>query len=212
MNPMFSRTRVIATMAAVGLFVAGALTLDVNIRVKHAWAAEAAPSPSKWSPTEPYPSQGVYYPGTEALAPDEMRVIACGTGMPQPRLKQAAACFVVELGNGDKFIFDMGEGSFERIMALGIPLDQLDKVFLGHLHMDHAGDFPAFYFTGPVNNRLTPLRLWGPSGVKPEWGTETWAAKMQEQWAWEKAGRGMGMPVPRATMRISSGLSSSVPG
>jgi ribonuclease Z len=96
----------------------------------------------------------------------------------------------VELGNGDKFIFDMGEGSFERIMALGIPLDQLDKVFLGHLHLDHAGDFPAFYFTGPVNNRLTPLRVWGPSGVKPEWGTKSWAEHMQKQWAWEKAGRG----------------------
>jgi ribonuclease Z len=34
----------------------------------------------------------VYYPGTEALAPDEMRVIACGTGMPTPCLKQAAGC------------------------------------------------------------------------------------------------------------------------
>ena len=120
--------------------------------------------PTAWSPTKPYPVQTAYYPGTEELARDEMRVVACGTGMPQPRLKQAAACFLVELGNGDKFIFDMGEGSFERLMALGIPLDQLNKVFLGHLHLDHAGDFPALYFTGPVNNRLVPVRLWGPEG------------------------------------------------
>ena len=54
-----------------------------------------------WSPTKPYPTHEVYYPGTEELKPDEMRVIACGTGMPMPRLKQAAACFVIELGNGD---------------------------------------------------------------------------------------------------------------
>ncbi|UCC55489.1 MAG: MBL fold metallo-hydrolase [Gammaproteobacteria bacterium] len=146
--------------------------------------------PYEWSPTSPYPVQSVYYPGTEELSPDEMRVIACGTGMPQPRLKQAAACFLVELGNGDKFIFDMGEGSFERIMALGIPLDQLNKVFLGHLHLDHAGDFPAFYFTGPVNNRLTPLRVWGPSGVKPEWGTKAWMKNLRKAWAWEEASRG----------------------
>ena len=147
-------------------------------------------TPVEWSSTKPYPKQNVYYPGTEELKADEMRVIACGTGMPQPRLKQAAACFLVELGNGDKFIFDMGEGSFERIMALGIPLDQLDKVFLGHLHIDHAGDFPAFYFTGPVNNRLVPMRLWGPSGVKPEWGTKSWMKNLKEAWAWEEAGRG----------------------
>ena len=96
-----------------------------------------------WDPTKRYPQRDVYFPGMEDLGPDEMRVIACGTGMPIPRLKQAAACFLVELGNGDKFIFDMGEGSFERINALEIPLDQLDKVFLGHLHLDHAGDFPG---------------------------------------------------------------------
>jgi ribonuclease Z len=146
--------------------------------------------PVEWSPTEPYPEHDVYYPGTEALAADEMRVIACGTGMPTPRLKQAAGCFLVELGNGEKFIFDMGEGSYERISALGIPLDQLDKVFLGHLHLDHAGDFPAFYLTGPVNNRLQPLRLWGPNGVKPEWGTKAWAKHMEAMWAWESATRG----------------------
>ncbi|MGB6337706.1 MAG: MBL fold metallo-hydrolase, partial [Thermoanaerobaculia bacterium] len=90
-----------------------------------------------WSPTKPYPSHEVYYPGTEELGPDEMRVITCGSGMPMPRLKQAAACILVELGNGDKFIFDMGTGSMERLYALGIPLDFIDKVFLTHLHADH---------------------------------------------------------------------------
>ncbi|MGI9483372.1 MAG: guanitoxin biosynthesis MBL fold metallo-hydrolase GntH, partial [Hyphomicrobiales bacterium] len=144
----------------------------------------------EWSRTKPYPRHDVYFPGSEELKPDEMRIIACGTGMPTPRLKQAAACFLVELGNGDKFIFDMGEGSYERISALGIPLDQLDKVFLGHLHLDHAGDFPAFYFTGPVNNRLQPVRLWGPNGSKPGWGTKAWVENMEKMWAWEAATRG----------------------
>jgi ribonuclease Z len=146
--------------------------------------------PKEWDPTKRYPQRDVYFPGMEDLGRDEMRVIACGTGMPIPRLKQAAACFLVELGNGDKFIFDMGEGSFERINALEMPLDQLDKVFLGHLHLDHAGDFPAFYATGPVNNRLTPVRLWGPSGVTESWGTKAWAKNMLEMWQWELASRG----------------------
>ena len=58
-----------------------------------------------------------YFPGTEDLDPDEMRVTALGTGMPIARPKQAAACFLVELGNGDKFLFDIGSGSHERIAA-----------------------------------------------------------------------------------------------
>jgi ribonuclease Z len=141
---------------------------------------------SEWSPTEPSPMFDVYYPGTEALNPDEMRVIACGTGMPMPRLKQAAACFLIELGNGDKFIFDMGTGSMERIYALGIPLDFIDKVFLTHLHMDHMGDLPAFYMYGPQNNRSKPLRIWGPGGggTRPEWGTKAAMKNVEETWAW----------------------------
>ena len=143
-----------------------------------------------WSTTEPVPNRRVYYPGTERLKPDEMRVIACGTGMPQPRLKQAAACFLVELGNGDKFIFDIGAGSFERITALGIPMDQLDKVFLGHLHLDHAGDFPLFWFTRAINAGRKPIRLWGPNGVREDWGTKSWVKNLEEAWAWEAASRG----------------------
>ena len=141
---------------------------------------------SEWSPTEPSPTFDVYYPGTEALKPDEMRVIACGTGMPMPRLKQAAACFLIELGNGEKFIFDMGTGSMERIYALGIPLDFIDKVFLTHLHMDHMGDLPAFYMYGPQNNRSKPLRIWGPGGggTRPEWGTKAAMKNVEETWAW----------------------------
>ena len=73
-------------------------------------AAEAASSEAasgEWSPTKPYPKHNVYYPGTEELKPDEMRVIACGSGIPMPRLKQASPCFLIELGNGDKFIFTL---------------------------------------------------------------------------------------------------------
>ena len=52
------------------------------------------------SPTGTAPDRYVYYPGTEELGADEMRVIACGTGMPTARRSQAAASWVVELGNG----------------------------------------------------------------------------------------------------------------
>ena len=91
------------------------------------------------SPTKGVPEseQDVYYPGTEDLKPDEMRIVALGTGMPSSRPKQAAACWLVELGNGDKFFFDLGSGCHERISAQKIPYDYLDKVFIGHLHVDH---------------------------------------------------------------------------
>ncbi len=140
-----------------------------------------------WSPTKGVPEseRGVYYPGTEDLKPDEMRVVALGTGMPSARPKQAAACWLVELGNGDKFLFDIGSGCHERLAAQKIPYDYLDKVFLGHLHVDHMGDLPTFWLGGTVMNRLVPLRIWGPSGGTPELGTQHALDLMKKMYAWD---------------------------
>ncbi len=144
-----------------------------------------------WSPTKGVPDSelGVYYPGSEDLEPDEMRIVALGTGMPSARPKQAAACWLVELGNGDKFLFDLGSGCHERLAAQKIPYDYLDKVFLGHLHVDHMGDLPTFWLGGTVMNRLTPLRVWGPSGGTPEYGTRHALDLMQKMYAWDIATR-----------------------
>ncbi|MHC4710022.1 MAG: guanitoxin biosynthesis MBL fold metallo-hydrolase GntH [Planctomycetota bacterium] len=142
-----------------------------------------------FSPTGTLEDRDVYYPGTEALSPDEMRVIACGTGMPNARPKQAAACWLVELGNGDKFIFDIGTGSAERLSAMKIPYDYLDKVFIGHLHSDHFGDMDALWVGGVVGNRINPMKVWGPAGHEPEYGTAYAIEHMQKMLTWDKGSR-----------------------
>lgn len=129
----------------------------------------------------------VYYPGTEDLGPNEMRVVALGTGMPSIRPKQAAACFLVELGNGDKFLFDIGYGSVERLSTMKIPMDYLDKVFIGHLHMDHFGDLDALWIGGVKMNRTFPLRVWGPSGATPEMGTKYAIDGLKRMLNWDAA-------------------------
>ncbi len=131
----------------------------------------------------------VYYPNTEDLAEDEMRVIACGTGMPTTRAAQAAACFLVELGNGDKFLFDIGSGSAERISSLQIPYNYLDKIFIGHLHTDHFGALHDLFIGGALMGRNVPLRIWGPSGPAEELGTAYALDHMQKMLTWDLGGR-----------------------
>ena len=151
--------------------------------------AQAKEAGQTFSPVKALSERDAYYPGTEDIAPDEMRVTACGTGMPNARPKQAAACFLVELGSGDKFIFDIGTGSFERLAALAIPFDYLDKVFVGHLHSDHFGDLDALWVGGVIGNRQRPLRIWGPSGAKPEYGTAYAVDHMKKMLTWDAASR-----------------------
>lgn len=137
-----------------------------------------------------------YAPNTEDLGPDEMRLIACGTGMPTARPKQAASCWLLELGNGDKFIFDIGTGSAERVAALQIPYNYLDKVFLSHLHTDHFGDLDALFVGGALAGRQKPLRVWGPSAETPERGTKYALDHLRKALTWDLDGR-QGLTDPR---------------
>lgn len=135
-----------------------------------------------------------YFPNTESLGEDEMRVIALGTGTPNFRHSQASASWLVELGNGDKFLFDIGTGSLANLAALEIPYTYLDKIFISHLHVDHIGDLDAMYIGGWVSNRTVPLRIWGPSGLKPEYGTKYAVDRMREMFTWDVTGRRGNMP------------------
>ena len=58
---------------------------SVNSLMTSAHASAGGTVQEGWSPTGVYPHQEVYYPGTEELGEDEIRVIACGSGMPMPQ-------------------------------------------------------------------------------------------------------------------------------
>ncbi len=67
-----------------------------------------------------------FIPEQEKLAANERRSTAVGSGNPPVRRGQAATSWLVELGNGDKFIFDAGGGTVPALWSLRIPLGLLD--------------------------------------------------------------------------------------
>jgi len=147
-------------------------------------AAEAAGG-RVMSPTGTAPDRYAYYPGTEELKADEIRIVACGTGMPSARRSQAATCFLVELGSGDKFLFDIGSGSHANLQALMIPSNFLTKVFLTHLHTDHWGDLTSLWAGGWTAGRTVPLEVWGPSGAREDMGTKYAVEHMLKAYNWD---------------------------
>ena len=113
-----------------------------------------------------------YYPNTERVGPDEMRIVALGTGMPNQSPSNVATAFLVELGNGESFLFDLGTGATDRLAGLEVDYSALDKVFVSHLHTDHAGDIAALWVGGWLNGRYNPLHVYGPSSSSPDLGTK----------------------------------------
>jgi ribonuclease Z len=191
----------VVAMLGVTLVIAGLAYLqgynDRDQGTKMGFAASAMAEDQgepKITPTGKLPDPNIYFPGTEAIAPDEMRVVACGTGMPTARESQAASCWLVELGNGDKFLFDGGTGSGARIASLHIPYDFLDKIFISHLHTDHFGDFAAYFIGGWVAGRQGPLHVYGPSGARPETGTKYAIEHWQKALSWDIEGRAGRLP------------------
>src|SRR5210317_881857 len=135
-----------------------------------------------------------YFPGTEKVGKDEMRVTALGTGMPNQSPSNVAASFLVELGNGDSFLFDLGTGATDRLAGLEADYSKLDKVFASHLHTDHVGDIAALWVAGWLNGRYTPLHVYGPSGSTPELGTKVHVDHIREAWAWDVTSRAGTLP------------------
>jgi ribonuclease Z len=143
------------------------------------------------------PDRYAYYPGTEKLGKDEIRVVACGTGMPSARRSQAATCFLVELGNGDKLLFDIGSGSHANLAALMIPSNFLTKVFLTHLHTDHWGDLASLWAGGWTAGRTVPLEVWGPAGAREDMGTRYAVESLLKAYNWDYMTRAVTIsPVP----------------
>ena len=96
----------IAVVLAIGVAIGFSLQNDHG--PEFAAAAEAAPAPVQPSESKPQAAptyspikaraRDFYAPNSEDLGPNEMRLIACGTGMPTARPKQAASCWLLELG------------------------------------------------------------------------------------------------------------------
>ncbi len=135
-----------------------------------------------------------YFPGTEKLGANEMRVVALGTGMPTQSPSNMAASFLVELGNGDSFFFDLGTGSTDNLAALEADYSKLDKVFASHLHTDHVGDLATLWVAGWIGGRYTPLHVYGPSSSAPELGLAAHVDHIRDAWAWDVTSRAGTLP------------------
>jgi len=140
--------------------------------------------PPYYKPTKYVKNNNVYIPGLEEIGPDEMRISFVGSCPWPPRRNQAGTSILVELGNGELFIFDLGNGSIHNIIAMGVPSAFINNIFISHLHVDHYADLPFMLPFTATNGRWKPLRVTGPSGRTPELGTQAMIDNMRKMLRW----------------------------
>ena len=95
-----------------------------------------------------------------------IKVTLLGTGCPPAVMNRFGPSTLVEAGQ-QKFLFDAGRGALQRLVQLGVRWQDVQGVFLTHLHSDHVVGFPDLWLTGwlIVPGRNTPLAVLGPTGT-----------------------------------------------
>jgi ribonuclease Z len=140
--------------------------------------------PPYYRPTPSVVNANTFFPGVEDLGDDEMRISFIGSSPVPPTRSQAGTAIMVELGNGKRFFFDLGPGCLRNIVALQVPLQMVNDIFITHLHVDHYGELPYIYAFSAWMGRWKPLRVHGPSGRTPENGTKAMIEGMKAMTHW----------------------------
>jgi ribonuclease Z len=141
--------------------------------------------PAYYKPTPSVKSRNNYFPSSETIGADEMRISFIGSCPYPPRRDQAGTCIMVELGNGSRFFFDFGPGCVKNILAMGIAMPAINDIFLTHLHVDHYHDLSYLLpFSAWSGRWKMSLRVTGPSGRTPELGTKGMVAGMKQMLKW----------------------------
>ncbi|MFQ6050241.1 MAG: MBL fold metallo-hydrolase [Candidatus Hydrothermarchaeota archaeon] len=98
-----------------------------------------------------------------------MFVTILGTGVLIPEQNRAQAGILVE-SEDTLVLFDCGNGVLKRIIQAGYDHEDIQHVFISHIHIDHTSDIPPLLGANFLKGKLD-FKLYGPKGTK-DWLTK----------------------------------------
>jgi ribonuclease BN (tRNA processing enzyme) len=98
-----------------------------------------------------------------------MKIVLLGTGGPRPDPKRMGPSTLVGFGEVN-IIIDAGRGVATRVVQAGVPITNVDYVFITHLHFDHVGGLADLLFSAWNKGRNETIKVYGPRGTKEMMG------------------------------------------
>lgn len=95
-----------------------------------------------------------------------MQVTFLGTSGAVPTTIRNPSALCIER-EGDRFLFDCGEGTQRQMMRYGTGFD-IEEIFVTHVHGDHVLGIPGLLQTWDFNDREMGLTIHGPQGTRHE--------------------------------------------
>jgi ribonuclease Z len=107
-----------------------------------------------------------------------MKVTILGTAAGLPTSERGLPAILVE-EEGELILFDCGEGTQRQMAKVGASVCKRMRIFITHMHGDHIFGLPGMIQTMNLLNRVHPLEVYGPPGLR-EFIEETTVATMAE--------------------------------
>lgn len=95
----------------------------------------------------------------------EFAITFLGTAGAVPTPSRSSPAILVQRG-GERLLFDCGEGTQRQLMRAGVGFNQIEEIFLTHLHADHYMGVPGMLKTWQLWGRQEPVKIYGPRGLK----------------------------------------------
>jgi ribonuclease Z len=93
-----------------------------------------------------------------------MKMILLGTGGPRPDPKRQGPATAIRIGV-ETLLFDAGRGATTQLVRAGVPITDVDYVFVTHHHFDHIGGLADVLFAAWNKGRGDIIRVFGPKGT-----------------------------------------------
>ena len=93
-----------------------------------------------------------------------MKATILGTGGPRPDPNRQGPATVIRIGD-ENLLFDAGRGAATQLVRAGVPITDVDYVFVTHHHFDHIGGLADVLFAAWNKGRGNIIRVFGPKGT-----------------------------------------------
>lgn len=93
-----------------------------------------------------------------------LEVTFLGTGASWPTRQRGMSAIAVKRG-GEVLLLDCGEGTQRQMQGSDVSYQQITQIYLTHFHGDHCYGLPGLLKTMALNERTTPLEVYGPKGL-----------------------------------------------
>ena len=96
-----------------------------------------------------------------------MEILFLGTSSGVPTKTRNLPATIVKIANSKRWcLVDCGEGTQHQLLRVSLTVNNLDTIFITHMHGDHCYGLPGLLASATMCNRTNPLTIIGPPELK----------------------------------------------